>query len=83
MSLFVYLVLAGAGAVGLIWHIKLADVVAAASAPLGASFTFVPLLVMALAFKLYYLSVLLMRARSEVLERERASAWVRELARGT
>jgi heme exporter protein C len=43
----------------------------------------VPLLVMALAFKLYYLTVLLMRARSEVLERERASAWVRELARGT
>jgi hypothetical protein len=25
----------------------------------------------------------LLRARSEVLERERASAWVRELARGT
>ena len=180
MSLFVYMIVAAAGAVGLIWHIKLADVVAAASAPLGASFTFlalvtgslwgkpmwgtywvwdarltselvllflyfgimglhaaiedkrtasraaavlalvgvvnipiihfsvqwwstlhqgptitkldapsihpsmlVPLLVMALALKLYYLTVLLMRARSEVLERERASAWVRELARGT
>ena len=180
MSLFVYIIVAGAGAVGLIWHIKLADVVAAASAPLGASFTFlalvtgslwgkpmwgtywvwdarltselvllflyfgimglhaaiedkrtasraaavlalvgvvnipiihfsvqwwstlhqgptitkldapsihpsmlVPLLVMALALKLYYLTVLLMRARSEVLERERASTWVRELARRT
>ncbi|MDX1432525.1 MAG: heme ABC transporter permease [Gammaproteobacteria bacterium] len=180
MSLFVYVVMAAAGAVGFIWRIKVADVVAAASAPLGASFTFlalvtgslwgkpmwgtywawdprltselvllflyfgviglhaaiedkrtasraaavlalvglvnipiihfsvewwsslhqgptiskldapsihvsmlVPLLVMALAFKLYYLSVLLMRARSEVLERERSSAWVRELARGT
>jgi len=43
----------------------------------------VPLLTMALAFKLYYVTVLLMRARSEVLERERASAWVQELARGT
>jgi heme exporter protein C len=43
----------------------------------------IPLLTMALAFKLYYFTVLLMRARSEVLERERASAWVRELARGT
>jgi heme exporter protein C len=43
----------------------------------------VPLLIMALAFKLYYVTVLLLRARSEVLERERASAWVRELARGT
>ncbi len=180
MSLFVYMIVAGAGAVGLIWRIKLAHVVAAASAPLGASFTFlalvtgslwgkpmwgtywvwdarltselvllflyfgimglhaaiedkrtasraaavlalvgvvnipiihysvqwwstlhqgptitklaapsihpsmlVPLLVMALALKLYYLTVLLMRARSEVLERERSTAWVRELARGT
>ena len=180
MSLFVYVVMAAAGAAGLIWRVKLADVVAAASAPIGASFTFlalvtgslwgkpmwgtywvwdarltselvllflyfgviglhaaiedkrtaaraaavlalvgvvnipiihfsvewwstlhqgptvtrldapsihismlVPLLVMALAFKLYYFTVLLMRARSEVLERERTSAWVRELARGT
>jgi len=180
MSLFVYVLMAAAGAVGLVWHIKLADVVAAASAPIGASFTFLalvtgslwgkpmwgtywvwdarltselvllflyfgviglhaaiedkrtasraaavlalvgvvnipiihysvewwstlhqgptvtkvaapsihlsmlmPLLIMALAFKLYFFTVLLMRARSEVLERERASAWVRELARGT
>ncbi len=43
MSLFVYMVMAGAAAAGLIWHIKLADVVAAASAPLGASFTFIAL----------------------------------------
>jgi len=42
----------------------------------------VPLLVMALAFKLYYVTVLLMRARCEVLERERHAAWVRELADG-
>ena len=178
MSLFVYMVMAGAGAVGLIWRMKVADVVAAASAPLGASFTFlalatgslwgkpmwgtywvwdarltselvllflyfgviglhaaiedkrtasraaavlalvgvvnipiihysvqwwstlhqaatvtkldspsihmsmlVPLLIMALAFKLYYVTVLLMRSRYEVLERERTSAWVGDLIR--
>ncbi|WP_045226991.1 heme ABC transporter permease [Methyloterricola oryzae] len=39
----------------------------------------VPLLVMAVAFKLYYLAVVLMRARVEVLDRERRSAWVQEL----
>lgn len=178
MSLFVYVVMAIAGAIGLIWRIKVADAVAAASAPVGASFTFlalvtgslwgkpmwgtywvwdarltselillflylgvmglhsaiedrrtasraaavlslvglvnipiihysvewwttlhqpatitklgapsihmsmlVPLLIMALAFTLYYVTVLLMRARVEVLERERGSAWVRELVR--
>jgi len=39
----------------------------------------VPLLLMALAFKLYFAMVLLIRARSEVLQRERNSVWVREL----
>ena len=39
----------------------------------------VPLLIMALGFKLYYFMVLLMRSRIEVLERERGSAWVREV----
>lgn len=39
----------------------------------------IPLLIMALGFKLYYLTVVLMRARVEVLDRERRSAWVREL----
>jgi len=39
----------------------------------------VPLLVMALAFQFYYFTVLLMRARAELLERERRSAWVNEL----
>ena len=34
---------------------------------------------MAVAFKLFYLTVVLMRARAEVLDRERASAWVRDL----
>jgi heme exporter protein C len=177
MSLFIYVVMAAAGAIGLIWRIKLAEVVAISSAPIGASFTFlalitgsiwgkpmwgtwwvwdarltselillflylgiialhnaiedkrtaaratailalvgvvnipiihysvewwntlhqgptvtkfdapsihpsmlIPLLLMALAFKLYYLAVVLMRARVEVLERERNSVWVRELA---
>jgi heme exporter protein C len=41
-----------------------------------------PLLLMAVSFKLYYLAVVLMRARAEVLERERRSAWVRELFGG-
>ena len=38
-----------------------------------------PLLVMALAFQFYYFTVVLMRARSELLDRERRSAWVQEL----
>jgi len=176
MSLFVYLVMAGAGAVTLIWRVKVAEVVASASAPLGASFTFlalvtgslwgkpmwgaywvwdarltselillflylgfmaleaaiedkrtaaracavlalvgvvnipiihysvewwntlhqgatvskldapsihtsmlIPLLVMAVAFNFYYLTTLLLRARCEILDRERHTSWVREL----
>jgi len=178
MSLFVYVVMATAGAIALIWRIKVAEVIVASSAPIGASFTFialatgslwgkpmwgtwwvwdarltselillflyfgvmalyaaiedkraasraasvlalvgvvnipiihysvewwntlhqgptvskldapsihvsmlVPLLIMAVAFLLYYLTTLLMRARCEVLERERHSAWTRELVR--
>jgi heme exporter protein C len=168
--------MAGAGAIGLIWHMKLAEVIAISSAPIGASFTFlalitgsiwgkpmwgawwvwdarltselillflylgvmalysaiedkrtaaratsilaivgvvnipiihysvewwntlhqgptvtkfgapsidlrmlIPLLIMALAFKLFYLLVVLMRARVEVLQRERSAQWVRDL----
>jgi len=176
MSLFVYLVMAAAAAAGLVWRAKLADVIVASAAPIGAWFTFlalatgslwgkpmwgtwwvwdarltselillflylgvialraaiddprmaaracavlalvgvvnipiihysvewwntlhqgptvtkldapsihvsmlVPLLVMAFAFKLYFFTTLLLRARYEVLRRERGSAWVREL----
>lgn len=176
MSLFVYMIMAVAGGIGLIWRIKLAEVMAASSAPIGASFTFlalatgslwgkpmwgtwwvwdarltselillflylgvialnsaiedkrtaarasgvlalvgvvnipiihysvewwntlhqgptvtkfdapsihlsmlIPLLLMAVAFKLYYMLAVLMRARCEVLERERNSSWVQEL----
>ncbi|MEQ8497073.1 MAG: cytochrome c biogenesis protein CcsA, partial [Gammaproteobacteria bacterium] len=43
MSLFVYMCMAGAGAVALIWRIKLAEIWLRASAPLGASFTFLAL----------------------------------------
>ncbi|MBI4005225.1 MAG: heme ABC transporter permease [Gammaproteobacteria bacterium] len=43
MSLFVYIVMAGAGTIGLIWRIKIMDVIARSSAPLGASFTFLAL----------------------------------------
>ncbi|MBI2379399.1 MAG: heme ABC transporter permease [Gammaproteobacteria bacterium] len=38
-----------------------------------------PLLLMILAFKLFFVTVLLMRTRNEVLDRERRSAWVGEL----
>jgi heme exporter protein C len=44
LSLFVYVVMASASAVFLIWRIKLADVIAQACAPLGATFTFIALL---------------------------------------
>ena len=176
MSMLVYLVMAFAGAIGLIWRIKLADIVAYCSAPIGAAFTFlalctgslwgkpmwgawwvwdarltselillflylgfialqnaiedprnaaragavlalvgvvnipiihysvqwwstlhqgptvskldkpsihlsmlIPLVLMALAFKLYFATSLLMRARNEVLLREQNSRWVKEL----
>ena len=178
MSMFVYMVMAGAGAITLIWRMKIAEIVASASAPLGASFTFlalatgslwgkpmwgtwwvwdarltselillflylgfmalesaiedqrtaaratailalvgainipiihysvfwwntlhqgatvskldapsihlsmlIPLLLMAVGFKLYYVTVLLMRARTDVLDRERGSHWVAELVK--
>lgn len=176
MSLFIYVVMAVSAAIGLIWQIRLADMVAAASAPIGASFTFIalvtgslwgkpmwgtywvwdarltselillflyfgymalqsaiedqrtadkasgllaivgvvnipiihysvewwntlhqgatvakldkpsididmliPLLLMALAFKLFYATVVLVRARNEVLYRDRSRRWVREI----
>ena len=40
----------------------------------------IPLLIMALAFKVFYGVTLLLRARCELLQRERNSSWVRELA---
>jgi len=177
MSLFVYMVMAGAAVISLVWKMKLAEVVAADCAPLGASFTAAalvtgmlwgkpmwgtywvwdarltsellllflylgviglrnaiedphtrarasgvltlvgvvnipiihysvtwwntlhqgptiskfskpsvdptmlwPLLIMVVAFMLYFAVVLLMRARCEVLARERNTAWVRQLA---
>ena len=43
MSMFVYMVLAGAGAMGLIWNLKLAEMTATAAAPIGASFTLLAL----------------------------------------
>ena len=38
-----------------------------------------PLLIMLFAFVFYFLTVLLMRARYEVLERERRNSWVQEI----
>ena len=43
MSMFIYMVMAISGAIGLIWRIKLADVMASSSAPIGAAFTFLAL----------------------------------------
>ncbi len=43
MSLFVYGVMGGAAFVALVWRIKLADVVAMESAPIGAAFAFITL----------------------------------------
>jgi heme exporter protein C len=43
MSMFVYVVMAGAGAVALVWQVKLAEVLASACAPIGASFTLLAL----------------------------------------
>ena len=40
----------------------------------------IPLLVMALAFKLFYIGNLFMRVRTEILHREAKSKWVKELA---
>jgi heme exporter protein C len=176
MSMFVYMVMAVNSAIFLIWHIKLADIVARSSAVIGASFTFlalvtgsiwgkpmwgtwwiwdarltsellllflylgyiglrsaiddrrvagraagilalvgainipvihysvvwwntlhqpasvskfdnpsielsmlIPLLSMALAFKLFYVFILLINSRTELLEQEKRSQWVREL----
>lgn len=42
----------------------------------------IPLLLMAAGFKFYYLTMVLIRARTEVLDRERRSAWVKELFGG-
>jgi heme exporter protein C len=43
LSMMGYVVMAGAAAIGLVWRMKLAHAVAAATAPVGASFTFLAL----------------------------------------
>ncbi|MGR9107246.1 MAG: heme ABC transporter permease [Gammaproteobacteria bacterium] len=43
MSLFIYVVMATSGAIGLVWHMKNAEIIAISSAPIGASFTFLAL----------------------------------------
>ena len=43
MSMFVYVVMAVCSLIFLVWRMKLADLVAQASAPIGASFTFIAL----------------------------------------
>ncbi len=43
MSLFIYMVMAVCAVLTMIWRVKIAEVIATASAPLGASFTFLAL----------------------------------------
>ena len=43
MSMFIYVVMAGTGAAGLVWKVKVTDATARSCAPLGASFTFLAL----------------------------------------
>ena len=43
MGLFAYAFMAANGFVGLVWHIKLSETMAMASAPIGAAFTFITL----------------------------------------
>lgn len=43
MSLFIYIIMAVAGAIALIWRMKMAFVVLISSAPIGAAFTFLAL----------------------------------------
>ncbi len=44
LSLFVYMFMAACGVVSLVWQIKITDVLARSSAPIGASFTLITLL---------------------------------------
>lgn len=48
MSLFVYIAMTASGIVGLIWRIKVAEIIAMASAPIGAAFTAITLVTGAL-----------------------------------
>jgi len=43
MSMFTYIVMAAAGGIGLIWKMKMADIIASSAAPLGAAFTILAL----------------------------------------
>lgn len=43
MSMFTYVLMAGSAGIGLVWNIKLADMLARACAPIGASFTLLAL----------------------------------------
>jgi len=43
MSMFVYMTMAGAAAIGLVWESRLAEILAVSAAPLGAWFTFLAL----------------------------------------
>ena len=40
----------------------------------------IPLLLMAVAFKIFYVIAVILRARNEVLERDKNSGWVGDIA---
>jgi len=44
MSMFIYMIMAVSGGIGLIWRIKTADLMASVSAPIGAAFTLLALI---------------------------------------
>jgi len=48
MSMFIYVVMAVSGAIGLVWKTKLSEILASACAPVGASFTLIALVTGAL-----------------------------------
>ena len=54
MSLFIYMVMAISGGIGLVWRIKLSEIVAICSAPIGAAFTFLALVTGSLWGKLMW-----------------------------
>ena len=62
------------------WHtLHQGPTVTKLSAPSIHVSMLVPLLLMAVSFKLFYATVLLQRARTQVLERERRAGWVQDL----
>lgn len=78
-SLSLYTMMAVAGAVALIWRMKLAECVLVATAPVGAGMTVVPLYAALAGTFLLCAYAILRRVQNELLWRERRTGWVAEL----